>query len=151
MFTLTIEAFANGGDIPKAFTCEGDNVSPAMAWSSEPVGTQSFALVLDDPDAPASTWNHWLLWDIPADTHSLPQKHRAAEPVHSGTNDFGKPGYAGPCPPKGRGAHRYFFRLYALNTPTLGVPQGAHRNELERAIQRHQLGIATWMGRFERT
>ena len=150
MFTVTIEAFTSGGDIPEVFTCEGDDVSPALAWSGEPVGTQSFALIMDDPDAPAGTWNHWLLWDIPADMRSLPQKHQAAQPLHSGTNDFGKAGYGGPCPPKGHGPHRYFFRLYALNTPTLGLPQGARRKELERAIKRHQLGIATCMGRFER-
>lgn len=70
MFTLTIEAFANGGDIPKAFTCEGDNVSPALAWSGEPLGTQSFALIVVDPDAPEDAWSHWLLWDIPADVHA---------------------------------------------------------------------------------
>ena len=105
---------------------------------------------MDDPDAPAGTWNHWLLWDIPAGIHSLPQHYRAAHSVRAGTNDFGKTGYGGPCPPRGHGAHRYFFRLYALDTPTLRVPEGAHRKELERALQRHRLGIAEYMGRFER-
>ncbi len=150
MFTLTIESFANGGDIPSVFTCEGDDISPALAWSGEPAGTKSFALIMDDPDAPAGTWNHWLLWDIPADTHFLPQEHRAARPVHSGKNDFGKTGYGGPCPPKGGGPHRYFFRLYALDTPRLGVPEATHRKELEHAIDRHQLGDTEYIGRFER-
>src|SRR5512147_3084704 len=108
MFTLTIKAFVNGGDIPARFTCEGDDISPALAWSGEPAGTKSFALIMDDPDAPAGTWNHWLLWDIPAGRHSLPQHYRATGPVRSGTNDFGKTGYGGPCPPKHSGAHRYF-------------------------------------------
>jgi hypothetical protein len=150
MFTLTIDAFAAGGTIPEVFTCEGDNLSPALAWAGEPEGTQSFALIMDDPDAPAGTWNHWLLWDIPAGVHSVPQRYRAANPVLSGTNDFGKNGYGGPCPPRGHGAHRYFFRLYALDTPTLGVSAGAHRKELERALRRHRFGVAEYMGRFER-
>ncbi len=150
MFTVTIEAFTNGGDIPDVFTCEGDDVSPSLAWSGEPAGTKSFALIMDDPDAPAGTWNHWLLWDLPGDLHFLPQHYRAAGPVHSGTNDFGNIGYGGPCPPERGGPHRYFFRLYALDMPALGVPQGAHRKELERAIKRHRLGVTEYMGQFER-
>ena len=150
MFTLTIEGFAAGGAIPDVLTCEGDNFSPTSAWAGEPEGTRSFALIMDDPDAPAGTWNHWLLWDIPASVHSVPQQYRAAHPVRSGKNDFGKTGYGGPCPPRGDGAHRYFFRLHALDTPTLGVPEGARRKELERALRRHRLGIAEYMGRFER-
>ena len=150
MFKVTIEAFANGGDIPDVFTCEGDDVSPPLAWSGEPAGTKSFALIMDDPDAPAGTWNHWLLWDIPGGLHSLAQHYRAARPVHSGTNDFGNAGYGGPCPPQRNGPHRYFFRLYALDTPTLGVVEGAHRKELEHAIKRHRLGLAEYVGRFER-
>ena len=150
MFTVTIEAFDAGGTIPGVFTCEGENLSPALSWAGEPEGTQSFALIMDDPDAPAGTWNHWLLWDIPAKVHALPQQYRATRPVHSGRNDFGKAGYGGPCPPKGDGAHRYFFRLYALDTPTLRVPRGARREELEGALRGHRLGIAEYMGRFER-
>ena len=150
MFTLTSGAFANGGYIPNLFTCEGDDVSPPLAWSGEPAGTQSLALILDDPDAPSGTWNHWLLWDIPVYVHSLPQHYRGAAPVQSGTNDFGKTGYGGPCPPKHHGAHRYFFRLYALNTTTLGLSKGADRKALEQAIQRHILGVAEYMGQFKR-
>ena len=151
MFTLTIEAFVNGGTIPSVFTCEGDDISPALAWAGEPRGTQSFALILDDPDAPGGTWNHWLLWDIPSGVHSLSRHYRPVRPVHSGMNDFGKTSYGGPCPPRRGGAHGYFFRLYALDTQTLGVGEGASRKELERALQRHQLGVAEYMGRFERT
>ena len=150
MFALRIEAFADGGAIPSVFTCEGDNISPALAWGGEPDGTQSFAVIMDDPDAPAGTWNHWLLWDIPARIHSVPEHYRATRPVRSGTNDFGKTGYGGPCPPKRGGPHRYFFRLYALDTPALGVPAGARRKALERILRQHLLGIAEYMGRFER-
>lgn len=150
MFTLTIKAFVHGGDIPDQFTCEGDDVSPALAWSGEPEGTKSFALIMDDPDAPSGTWNHWLLWDIPSGVHLIPQHYRAVRPVHSGTNDFGKTGYGGPCPPKRHGAHRYFFRLYALDTPTLGVSAGADRKTLEQAIESHKLGAAEYVGRFKR-
>jgi len=150
MFTLTIEAFAKGGDIPSVFTCEGENISPALAWSGASSGTRSFALIVDDPDAPAGTWNHWLLWDIAEEARSLPQHYRPAPPVHAGTNDFGKTGYGGPCPPKGHGPHRYFFRLYALDAQTIRLAKGARRNELERAMQKHRLGVAEYMGRFER-
>jgi hypothetical protein len=151
MFTLMIEAFAGGGTIPDVYTCEGDDISPALAWAGEPEGTQSFALMMDDPDAPAGTWNHWLLWDIPGHVHSLPLQYRAVHPVRCGTNDFGKTGYGGPCPPRRNGPHRYFFRLYALDEPALGVLAGARRKELERALQRRRLGVAEYMGRFERT
>jgi len=150
MFIVTVEAFVNGGSIPRLFTCEGGNISPALAWTGEPAATQSFALIMDDPDAPGGTWNHWLLWDIPSGVHSISQRYRASGPVHSGANDFGQIGYGGPCPPKRGGVHRYFFRLYALDTPTLGVPEGAGRTELERGLRRHQLGLAEYIGRFER-
>jgi len=150
MFTLTSGAFAKGESIPDLFTCEGDDVSPALAWSGEPAGTQSFALIMDDPDAPTGTWNHWLLWDIPAGHHSLPQHYPATGSVQSGTNDFGKTAYGGPCPPKRHGAHRYFFRLYALDTPVLGVSEGAERPALEQAMKRHTLGVAEYMGQFKR-
>ncbi len=150
MFALTIKAFANGAVIPVAFTCEGEDASPALEWSGEPAGTKSFALIMDDPDAPAGTWSHWLLWDIPASVHSLPEHYRVASPVHSGANDFGKPDYGGPCPPKSHGPHRYFFRLHALDASALGVRPGANRKVLEQAIQKHSLGVAEYMGRFER-
>ncbi|SRR5581483_568887 len=150
MFTLKVEAFRNGAEIPAVHTCEGENISPALSWSGAPAGTKSFALIMEDPDAPAGTWNHWLLWDIPTDTSSLPQHYRAAGPVHSGVNDFGKTGYGGPCPPKGHGPHRYFFRLYAVDTPSLGVRAGARRKELDQALKPHTLGVAEYLGRFER-
>ena len=151
MFTLTIEAFANGAEIPSVFTCQGDNIPPALKWAGEPEGTRSFALIMDDPDAPGGIWNHWLLWDVPGEIHSMRKNYRAVHPVRSGSNDFGKTGYGGPCPPRGGGSHRYFFRLYALDTATLGVADGVRRKDLESALQRHRLGVAEYMGRFERT
>jgi Raf kinase inhibitor-like YbhB/YbcL family protein len=150
MFTLTSEAFEDGATIPSVYTCDGEDISPALAWEGEPEGTQSFALVMDDPDAPAGTWNHWLLWDILGSVHALPEGHQASQPVHSGTNDFGKTGYGGPCPPSRHGVHRYYFRLYALDAITLRLPEGAPRKELERALHRHRLGSTEYVGRFER-
>jgi hypothetical protein len=133
MFTVTIEAFDAGGTIPGVFTCEGENLSPALSWAGEPEGTQSFALIMDDPDAPAGTWNHWLLWDIPTNVHALPQQYRATRPVHSGTNDFGEASYGGPCPPKAmapiatsfgftRLTHRPWASLEALAERNWSVP-----------------------------
>jgi len=150
MFKLATKAFPGGGIIPAIFTCEGENLSPALEWSGEPSGTESFALILDDPDAPAGTWNHWLLWDIPKTTHSLEEGYQPAGAVQCGKNDFGETGYGGPCPPRRGGMHRYFFRLYAIDRPSLKVGRGAHRMDLERAVGRHRLGVAEYMGRFER-
>src|SRR5512139_2943752 len=107
---LTTSAFANGGLIPAKFTCEGENVSPELRWNEAPANTQSFALIVDDPDAPVGTFTHWVLFDIPAD------QQRLAEGTTSigvaGKNDFGQASYGGPCPPRGRGPHRYYFTLY---------------------------------------
>jgi Raf kinase inhibitor-like YbhB/YbcL family protein len=150
MFTLNLGAFPNGDWIPSIYTCEGQDISPPISWSGEPAGTQSFALIVDDPDAPAGTWNHWLLWDIPKGVHSLPKHYRASGAVHAGTNDFGHTGYGGPCPPKHGGPHRYFFRLYALDTAELGIHGGALRKDLESSLARHNIGLAEYMGRFER-
>ncbi len=114
-FRLITDAFAESALIPKRHTCEGQDISPALAWSGEPVGTRSFALIMDDPDAPLRTWNHWLLWNIPAGTDALSESFSPVSTGLSGTNDFGKPGYGGPCPPRGHGPHRYYFKLYALD------------------------------------
>ncbi len=149
-FGLESRAFAEGGRIPKLHTCEGADLSPAIEWSGEPEGTRSFALIVDDPDAPAGTWNHWLLWDLPAAVHTLPQGFRAGDKGESGTNDFGKPGYGGPCPPRGHGPHRYFFKLFAVNTASLGLRRGARRAELDRALAGKVLAEARSMGRYER-
>jgi Raf kinase inhibitor-like YbhB/YbcL family protein len=149
-FKIAVRGFVEGDGIPDRYTCEGDDVSPEVRWLGEPAGTKSFALILDDPDAPAGTWNHWLLWDIPANTHSLAEGDGRPATAKSGTNDFGRHGYGGPCPPKGRGSHRYFFRLFALNTASLGLAAGAKRAALEAALRKHAIAETSYMGRFER-
>ncbi len=147
---LIITAFNQGAAIPKQHTCEGADLSPALAWSGEPAGTKSFALIVDDPDAPVGTWNHWLLYDLPASMHSLPQGFKPVQAGVSGANDFGKQGYGGPCPPKGHGPHRYFFKVYAVDVPSLGLKAGANRAQLDRALGGHVLAEAQYMGRYER-
>jgi Raf kinase inhibitor-like YbhB/YbcL family protein len=149
-FRLESPAFAEGATIPKLHTCEGADLSPALEWSGEPEGTKSFALIVDDPDAPVGVWNHWLLWDIPASTRALAQGFKAGQAGESGTNDFGRLGYGGPCPPKGHGPHRYFFKLMALDVPSLGLRRGARRAELDRTLGGHVLAEAQRMGRYER-
>lgn len=149
-FKLMSSAFPEGGTIPKLHTCDGADLSPALEWSGSPANAKSFALIMDDPDAPAGTWNHWLLWDIPASTHSLAQGFKPGQTGESGTNDFGKPGYGGPCPPKGHGPHRYFFKLYALDTESLDLRAGAKRADLDRALRNHTVAEAQYMGRYER-
>lgn len=149
-FQLTSSAFPEGGNIPIIHTCDGANVSPPLAWSGEPEGVKSFALIVEDPDAPSRTWTHWLLYDIPAEVHEIEQGFQPGRLGMSGSNDFGKLGYGGPCPPKGHGPHRYFFRLFALNVPSLGLRDGENRVGVELAIRGHVLGEAQCMGRYER-
>lgn len=149
-FKLTTPAFSDGGWIPRLHTCEGADLSPALEWEGEPHGTKSFALIVDDPDAPAGTWNHWLLWDIPASVHSIPQGFKPGQIGVSGTNDFGRLGYGGPCPPKGHGPHRYFFKLFALDLESLGLSVAAGRKAVDRAISGHAVAEAVCMGRYER-
>jgi Raf kinase inhibitor-like YbhB/YbcL family protein len=145
-FTLSSSAFKHGAAVPRRHTCDGEDVSPALAWSGVPEGTRSLALVVDDPDAPGRTFLHWLAWGLEPEAGSLGEGEAA--PVE-GTNDFGSTGYRGPCPPPGHGPHRYFFRLHALGAP-VDVRGGAGRDELERAIRDHQLGTAELMGTYER-
>ena len=149
---LRTHAFAPGGDIPAGFTCEGRDVSPALQWSDPPGGTESLALVMDDPDAPGGTWVHWVLYDLPPSTRELPEAVPAQGELPSGArqgrNDFRKIGYGGPCPPRGP-VHRYFFRLYALDA-RVGLAAGGTRADLDRAMRGHVLGQAELMGRYRR-
>ena len=145
-------AFSEGGTIPKKFTCDGSDASPELTWSNAPAGAQSFALIADDPDAPAGTWTHWIAWNIPPSVAKLPEgvpkTEMLADGTRQGRNDFKRIGYGGPCPPPGK-PHRYFFRLYALGAK-LDLNAGASRSELERAMKGHVLGQAEAMGRFGR-
>ena len=149
---LKAPAFAYGSEIPRRFTCSGADVSPALRWSGVTPAAHSLALIADDPDAPAGTWTHWLIWNIPAHETDLPEGVPAKETLENGicqgTNDFRRIGYGGPCPPPGK-THRYFFRLYALDT-ALDLKAGARRQELEHAMKRHILAQAEWMGTFRR-
>ena len=145
IFTVRSSAFRDGQVIPTSFTCDGANLAPPLAWSNPPEGTRSFALIMDDPDAPKGAFTHWLLCDIPATTVVLREQV-------GGTalrNDFGRAGYGGPCPPPDHGPHRYFFTLYAVDVPTLNV-HGRTRKALERALHTHTLATACLMGRYER-
>jgi Raf kinase inhibitor-like YbhB/YbcL family protein len=151
-FSLKSSAFAAGAEIPKKFTCVAADVSPALEWSGGPAKTGSFALIMDDPDAPVGTWVHWVLWNLPASAHSLPEGVAKREQLDDGSrqgrNDFSKVGYNGPCPPPGK-PHRYFFRLYALDAK-LALAAGATRQELDAAMKGHVLGQAEYMGTFRR-
>ncbi len=149
-FTLLSPAFENGATIPARYTCEGENLSPELGWEGAPAKTRSFALIVDDPDAPGGTFTHWVLFDIPADLSSLPEGVRPGEVGVSGRNDFGRVGYGGPCPPPGDGPHRYFFTLYALDVESLGLSEGASRDQVEQALKDHVVGKAQLMGRYER-
>ena len=148
---LTSSAFTDGGTIPVKHTCDGDDVSPALRWSDPPERTKSFALACTDPDAPAKTWVHWVLFNIPPETRELPEAVHAAnlpKGASEGVSDFGRPGYGGPCPPRGP-AHRYYFRVYSLDT-TLALRAGARLPDLSRAMEGHVLAEAVLMGRYGR-
>ena len=149
---LTSRAFQNGGNIPKQFTCDGADLSPAFEWMGGPDSTKTYALIADDPDAPVGTWVHWVLWNLPATAHSLPEgvpKNTEVEGgARQGQNDFRKTGYGGPCPPPGK-PHRYFFKLYALDT-SLKLDAKATKSDLEGAMHGHILEQAEYMGRYGR-
>ena len=148
-FTLTSPGFTHGAHVPVRFTCDGDDVSPALQWAHPPTGTAAFALVLDDPDAPSGTFTHWLMCDIPATAKGLPERFHSDTMGTSGTNDFGRIGYGGPCPPKGHGVHHYHFHLHALDR-RLSLPPAFSRDDLDAALRGHVIGTATLMGTYER-
>ncbi|MGA2989156.1 MAG: YbhB/YbcL family Raf kinase inhibitor-like protein [Candidatus Korobacteraceae bacterium] len=151
-FAMKTTAFPEGALIPKKYTCDGADVSPALSWHDAPAETQSFALIADDPDAPKGTWTHWIMWNIPAKTAALPEAvpktEESSDGTRQGKNDFQRIGYGGPCPPPGK-PHRYFFKLYALSAK-LEVKPGAGRNELERAMKGHILSQVEVMGKYGR-
>jgi len=156
MMTLMSPAFEFGGEIPKIHTGEGEDSSPALRWGSFPAAAKSFALIMDDPDAPVGTWVHWVLYDIPAGVTELPQGLPKAEDGPDGSKHgacwgvdrFERVGYFGPLPPPGR-AHRYFFKLYALDK-VLGLKAGATKAQLLAAFSGHVLNEATLMGTYQR-
>ena len=148
---ITSSAFSNGGMIPKRYTCDGTDVSPDLAWTGIPEGTRSLALICDDPDAPVGTWVHWVLFNIPPDETKLtadvgPEASLGSGAIH-GTNDFRRLGYGGPCPPGG--THRYYFKLYALDT-RLDLQSGATKAQVEDAMKGHILAEGRLMGKYKR-
>jgi len=145
-------AFGDEQRIPKKYTCDGEDVSPSLSWSGVPKGTQSFALICDDPDAPMGMWTHWVMWGIPAEVDSLPEDVRVESRLPSGArngeNSWHRLGYGGPCPPPGN-PHRYFFKLYALNAQI--EPSGTpDKTALEKAMEGHVLDVAQIIGRYGR-
>ena len=151
-FSLTSTTFAEGEPIPRKYTCDGDDISPPLEWSDPPEGVQSFALIADDPDAPTGTWVHWVLYDLPAETRTLPEAvpPDADRPDGSrhGRSGFRRLGYGGPCPPSG--THRYSFKIYALDT-VLGLAAGADKEQLLQAMEGHVLAQAELMGVYSRS
>jgi len=154
-FALRSSAFSPGGEIPSRYTCEGLDLSPPLAWTEPPSGTRSFALVVDDPDAPdpkapQTTWVHWVVVGIPAQARQLPDGAGAGRlpgGARNGANDWKRADYGGPCPPIGR--HRYFFKLYALDA-SLSDLSSPSKAELERAMQGHILGQAELVGTYQK-
>ncbi len=142
---ITSPAFEHHQPIPKKHTCEGEDLSPPLLFRDIPKGTKSLVLIVDDPDAPSGTFDHWLTWNIPPDHLRLDQgEHGPSE----GLNHFGGVGYRGPCPPKGP-THRYFFKLYALDRQ-LSLPEGSSKEQLEEALEGHILGKAELVGTYKR-
>jgi Raf kinase inhibitor-like YbhB/YbcL family protein len=150
---LTSDAFVNGQSIPVKYACTGRNISPALAWDEPPAGAQSFALIVDDPDAPMGTWVHWVLFNIPADARSLPEdlpvagKNVDPNAIYVGRNSSGRIGYDGPCPPSG--THRYYFKLYALDTLISLLP-GATKEQVLKEMDGHILARGELMGTFSK-
>jgi len=149
---ITSAAFSEGQTIPKKFTCDGPDLSPPLSWKDVPAGTQAFALISDDPDAPVGTWVHWVIYNLAGSTYGLPEGLEKQDQLSNGAlqgrNDFRRIGYGGPCPPPGK-PHRYFFKLYALDAK-LSLKPGATKAELEQEMKGHILGQAELVGRYGR-
>lgn len=152
-FELASTAFVQGGPIPPYYSCDGEDVSPPLLWGDPPTGTQSLALIMDDPDAPGGTWDHWILFNISPDLRALQEdlpargKNKDPDAIFVGDNSWGRAEYGGPCPPSG--THRYFFKLYALDT-TINLLPGATKQELQNAMDGHILAEDELIGTFSR-
>lgn len=150
--SISSAAFTEGSRIPEQYTCEGKDISPPLSWNDAPEGTESFALICDDPDAPMGTWDHWVIFNIPADSEGLseavPTEESLANGSKHGLNSWKNTNYGGPCPPPGN-PHRYFFKLYALDT-MLPLTSEVNKSSLEKTMQDHILEEAQLMGTFSR-
>jgi Raf kinase inhibitor-like YbhB/YbcL family protein len=151
-FQISSPAFGNNSPIPKRHTCDGENRSPELTWTGAPAETESFALICDDPDAPMGTWVHWVMFAIPATCAKLgegvPAQAQMPDGAIQGINSWGKPGYGGPCPPRGK-PHRYYFKLYALDAALSLSPQATKQTLLD-ALRGHVLAESQWMGTYGR-
>jgi Raf kinase inhibitor-like YbhB/YbcL family protein len=149
---LTSPAFTEGQPIPGPYTCDDKNISPPLAWSGAPANTASFVLIVDDPDAPARVWTHWILFNLPGDKSEIPEDatHSKTFPTtaQQGLNDFKHPTYGGPCPPTGQ-RHRYFFKIYALDI-NLNLPNGTSKDAVAAAMAKHVLAQGILMGTYQR-
>jgi len=149
---LTSPAFVEGKEIPDQYTCQGKDSSPPLRWTAVPTGAKSLALIADDPDAPVGTWTHWVVFDLPPTTTELvedtPKSQHLPGGAKQGLNDFRRLGYGGPCPPPGK-AHRYFFKLYALDT-LLDLKPGTTKKDVEAAMKGHVLAEGQLMGTYRR-
>jgi Raf kinase inhibitor-like YbhB/YbcL family protein len=139
-------AFGEGQTIPARYTCDGQNVSPPLEWTGQPKDTGSIAIICDDPDAPSGTFTHWVLYNVAGDAHRLPE---GSEDGTQGLNSFRQTGFGGPCPPSGDGAHRYVFRVYALDVDSLGGP-GLSQQDIEGAMRGHILAKGQLLGKYQR-
>lgn len=150
---LSSPAFDHGDRIPDRYTCQGADVSPPLAWSGAPDGTRSFTLLCDDPDAPAGTWHHWAVFDIPVATTSLAEGYPSdaqVETTRQAVTDFKRTGYGGPCPPKGHGVHHYHFRLLALSVDRLELGSNPRCQDVASAARPHVLAEAELVGTYSR-
>lgn len=143
---ISLADFNNGQPVPQKFTCDGENVSPALSWSGAPAQTASYALIVDDPDAPVGVWVHWVLYNLPPTLNSLAEKSDGVGT--QGMNGWRTAGYSGPCPPAGK-AHRYYFKIYALDLPP-DLPAGLTASQLTAKMKGHLLAQAEWMGTYGR-
>ena len=144
---LTSDAFRDGEAIPAQYTCDGADRTPALHWGEPPRGTRSFALVIDDPDAPSGTFRHWGVYDVPSSARSMGGGQRIGTEV---TNDFGKTGYGGPCPPEGHGTHHYHFKLFALDIDKLNLSPDAKVMDVEKVATTHAIAQGELIGTYER-
>ncbi len=151
-FKIMSPAFNYGDFIPVKYTCDGEDISPPLTWENAPKGTKSFVIIVEDPDAPIGTFIHWIVYDIPATSTGIAEnfpKKPEVNGIKQGINDFGRVGYGGPCPPPGK-PHRYFFKLFAIDKNTLGIPPKAKIQEVIKAINGHIVGTTELMGLYKR-
>jgi len=150
--SISAEGIKEGESIPDEYTCEGKDISPSLSWKGIPAGTKSIALIMDDPDCPGGTFVHWVLYNMPAETQKLPKamplNQTLIDGSMQGATDFGRPGYGGPCPPPGK-PHRYYFKIYALDTK-LNLPPGATKNQVESSMKGHIIAKGELMGKYQR-